>query len=86
MPAVWFNADICKGPGVPDPLISVIDGRKFICECSKVPGCVLSLGWLTSDKTTLSLGKAYTPNMIQAMLDIVMMPLVSDGLGMKLSP
>ncbi|CAD7964558.1 unnamed protein product [Amoebophrya sp. A25] len=69
---VWLNADVAAGPGFP-PLGRnwVLDGRKFLQRCCRIPDVVLSLGWFS---TELSATQQYTKTMIDDMLELVQRP------------
>eukprot|EP00392_Amoebophrya_sp_AT5.2_P001302 g1304.t1 len=69
---VWLNADIAAGPGcLPLQDNWILDGRKFLQRCCRVPDVVLSLGWISSE---LSPGGRYTQRMVNDMLELVQRP------------
>ncbi|CAD7940305.1 unnamed protein product [Amoebophrya sp. A120] len=69
---VWLNADIAAGPGCL-PLMPnwVLDGRKFLQRCCRIPDVVLSLGWIS---TEFAVTQHYTQRMINDMLELVQRP------------
>lgn len=73
---LWLNGDIFAGPGA---LISPLDAKQFVRLCAEwLPEAVLSLSWGSS---VLSTSRLYTDEMVDAMIELCMSPLVKRPLG-----
>lgn len=70
VPAVWLNADVCFGPGIPwwKSPVGTLCGELFLEQCSRLPEAVVSLGWVCTEYSFLA---SYTSSMLQEMLAVV---------------